>query len=457
MKKNKLSLKVLLGYGSGDIGGNLFFTVIAFWLINYLTDEIGLSGTLAGLVAMLGKTWDAITDPAVGFLSDRTKSRWGRRRPWLLFAAIPLGLAMFNMFRNPKIENVWLLFIWATISFMALSTFYTFVNIPYNSLTPDLTKDFNEKIKLNGFRMIFAVIGTFLGAGAAQPIIEYFRNKTIGYMFMGAIFGGIMTVFALIPFFSVKEPVLKEIPKKRENIFKSYLDILKNIPFLLILIPWTLNIIGITIVTGTLVYYFKYIFMNENLMTPAMIRMLIAALVFIILIIITSKKIGEIGKKKIYFLGMSIFTIAILIIFLFGHKLNVGFTFYIMIFAGIGFSTHYVMPWSILPDTIEYDYSKKGTRKEGVYYGLWTFVIKLGQAFAVFLIGFLLDVFKYIPPKKLLDGMVQPASAIFGIRLLIGPITAFFLILANIVLVFYPINKKRYQEIQEKIKRMEKK
>ena len=448
-QNKKLTLKVLLGYGSGDVGGNLYFTVVALLLMNYFTDIVGLPPILAGIAIMLGKVWDAITDPVVGFLSDKTKSTWGRRRPWLLFASVPLGLSMFNLFKNPGINNNNILFIWACLSFIIISTFYTFVNIPYNALTPDLTKDYNERTKLNGVRMFFAVCGTFLGGALAQPIINTFANKNTGYIIMGALFGGVMTLFAIIPFITVKEPEITEAKINKENIFKSYLSAFKNIPFILILIPWTLNIAGITIITGTLVYYFKYLFNNEYLLTNAMLILLGFAMLFNIIITLSSNFLGKIGKKKIYIIGMSIFTLAVLIIFFFGHKLGLTFLYVFIGLAGIGFSTHYVMPWSIIPDTIEYDYLKNGVKKEGIYYGLWTFLTKVGQAFAALLIGIILNVFGYIP------NVVQSNKAIFGIRLLIGPITALLFIIANIILAFYPINKKKYEEIQQQIKVME--
>ena len=168
------------------------------------------------------------------------------------------------------------------------------------------------------------------------------------------------------------------------------------------------------------------------------------AMLFNIIITLLSKFIGRIGKKKIYFIGMSIFTFAVLIIFFFGHKFGLTFLFIFIGIAGIGFSTHYVMPWSIVPDTIEYDYLKRKVKKEGVYYGLWTFLTKVGQAIAALLIGIIL-----------IPNVLQSERALFGIRLLIGPITAAFFIIANIILVFYPINRKKYEEIQQQIKNME--
>ena len=445
-----LSIPTKLGYGAGDLGGNLFFTVVAFWLTNFLTDEVGLSGTMAGTALLLGKFWDAVTDPAVGVLSDRTRTRWGRRRPWFLFAAFPLGFAFLYMFINPGYKSPTSLFIWAAFAYMLLCTVYTCVNIPYNALTPELTPDFNERTSVNGYRMMFAVVGTLIGAGTALPIISAFPNRTQGFIAMGAIFGAIMTVSSLVPFFFVREKLKEKVPEDKNAIqylLHSYRDAFRNRPFLLILFPWAFNIVGFTVVTATLIYYFKYIFRDEASLTPVLVVMLLTSMICIPISVVVSKRIG---KKMTYLIGMSIVAVAVLVFFAIGHLHTVQFAYGVMFFAGVGLSTHYVMPWAIVPDTVEYDYVQSGVRREGIYYGLWTFVIKLGQAVAGFLVGVILDLFGY-------DGKaaIQPDTALFGIRLLVGPCTAVFFVLANLVLAFYPIDEKTYEGIQARIKERE--
>lgn len=443
--EGKLTYRAKLGYGACDLGGNLFFTVVAFWLMNYLTDEVGLSAAYAGFALMVGKVIDAVTDPTVGFLSDRTRTRWGRRRPWLLFSAVPLGVAFAYMFVNPELDEQLTLFIWAAVTYSILCAVYTGVNIPYNSMHPELTKDFNERTTLSGYRQMFAVMGTLTGAGAAMPIIGLVDDKTSGYMLMGILFGAIMTLTALVPFFTLKEPPHPPV-EKTHNIFKSYLDAFKNRPFLLILLPWAFNITGITVVTATLIYYFKYVFQNEDLITSAILVMLLTSMVFIP---ISVKLANKIGKRPVYILGMSIFSLAVIVFFFLGHKMDIYFAYGVMFFSGMGFSSHYVMPWAIVPDTVEYDYAKTGVRREGIYYGLWTFTIKMGQALAGAFVGIILELFDYIPD------VAQSETAILGIRLLIGPFTAVFFIIGNIILYFYPITKEKYAEIQETIKTME--
>jgi GPH family glycoside/pentoside/hexuronide:cation symporter len=445
-QSGKLPIRVKLGFGVGDLGGNLYFTVIAFWMLNYLTDTVGISAGMAGVVVMIGKIWDAVTDPMMGYISDRTRTRWGRRRPYLLFGSFPWFAAMIFMFTNPRLESHAGLFLWGVIAYCLLSTAFTVVNVPYSSLTPELTKDYHERTSLNGFRSTFMVIGTLLGAGAALPLIKAFPNKNIGFTAMGAIFGALMMGASLITFFSVREPALPEKGKSMMGFFKTYLHVFKNKPFLVIVFTYMGNITAVTVVSGIMIYYFKYIFGSEGMTTVGLLILLVSAMLFIPLAVLVSRRIG---KKTTYTIGMLIISAACIVIFLLGHVIGLVFVFIMMFIAGIGLSTTYPMPWSMVPDTVEYGYLQTGERREGGYYGLWTFISKIGQALAIALSGWILELSGYVPE------VTQSASAQLGIRVLLGPVTAAIFVAAVVVLSFYPLNEKRYNEVLEKIKVME--
>ena len=189
MKGKGLSIGTKLGFGVCDLGGNLFFTIMGFYLLNFMTDVAKLGAGLAGTAMLIGKVCDAITDPTVGFLSDRTKSRWGRRRPWMFWGAIFLFFTMILQYTNPHIESQFWLFIYMAVAYCLLTTAYTMLNIPYGSLTPELTHDFDERTTLNAFRMSFAVVGTFLGAGLVLKIAGAFPSQDTGWTAMAAIMG----------------------------------------------------------------------------------------------------------------------------------------------------------------------------------------------------------------------------------------------------------------------------
>ncbi|MEE8440718.1 MAG: MFS transporter, partial [Spirochaetia bacterium] len=138
-RPDKLSRKTKLGFGVADLGGNLFFTIGGFYFLNFLTESLGLAAGLAGTALMIGKIWDAVTDPAVGYLSDRTHTRWGRRRPYMAVGAVFLLIFMVLMFTNPRIQSDRLLFVWVVVIYCLLNTAYTLINSPYSALTPELT------------------------------------------------------------------------------------------------------------------------------------------------------------------------------------------------------------------------------------------------------------------------------------------------------------------------------
>ncbi len=456
MEGKKLSIGVKAGYGVCDFGGNLFFTATAFVLMNYITDTMGLAAGLAGTALFIGRVWDAFYDPILGYFSDRTKTRMGRRRPYMLAGAIPLFVAMVVMFTNPSFFKEGMsqtsLFVFTTIVYILLCTAYSTVNIPYSSLSPELTDDYHERTSLNGFRFGFAAIGTLVGAGAAWPIVGLMKDKNMGFVLLGIVYGGIMLVTALITIITVKEPEdLK--PAKSRGFIETYIEVFKNGPYLLVLATYVLHIIAITIVSGVAVYYFDYVLAARQAIdskaqtTLAMLILIGTAFVFIPISVFLSKRVG---KKIVYSLGFIIIAAVLMVLFAYGHRMPVSFTLGMMCVMGTGFGFTYALPYAIVADAIEYDYMRTGERREGSFFGIWTWGLKLGQALAALSMGWILQSMGYIK-----EALPQSPSAELGIRLLLGPIPAAVFILAAIVLYFYPITEKRYEEIQEQIKKME--
>jgi GPH family glycoside/pentoside/hexuronide:cation symporter len=452
-QKEKLSLKTKLGFGVCDLGGNLFFTLMGFWLLNFFTDTLGLIPALAGISIMIGRIWDAITDPLVGYISDNTYTKWGRRRPYIFFGAIFLFIFMIVMFYNPGIKDQTTLFWWCTIVLCLLFTAYTFTSIPYSSLTPEITTDYNERTSLNGYRMSFAIVGTFIAAGLAFPIIDAFSKKfnvdgmvkidrSNGFFVMAIIFGLVMMISAMITVFSVKEKISLDQKKEKVTIFKDAVGIMKNLPYLLVLFTYTFNIIGVTVLSNIMIYYFKYVFMNEGLTTLAFIFLLVPAFVSIPLWVKLSEKIG---KKWAYALGMGLISVVLMVNFFLAQYFGVTFFFIMLILAGLGFATGYVLPWAIIPDTVDYGFLQTRKRNEGIYYGAWTFFSKTGQSFASFLVGVVLQLSGFVA------NINQSEKVIFTIRLLLGPVATVFYLIAILILIFYPIDKKMHDDILKKI------
>ncbi|MDD4772778.1 MAG: MFS transporter [Eubacteriales bacterium] len=436
----KLPLRVKAGFGVGDLGGNLFFTAMGFYSLIYLTDTVGLAAVLAGAVVLIGKFWDAVTDPMMGFISDRTRSRWGRRRPYLLFGALPLLLSMAYFFSAPDFSGAQAAgMVWTTVSLCVLNTAYTVVNIPYGSLTPEITKDFKERTALNGFRFSFAVIGTILGAALVLPIIDLAGGDRAGYPIVGLIFGIIMAGSILITFFAVREPDHSQTPRPTEKFFDTFKIVFKNHVYMRLAAVYTLNLTGITFVQTMLVYYFKYIYRNEPMTTVALVMLLGVAMICVPLSVPVAKKIG---KKRTYQLALGILTVSCVTLFAFGHIFGMTFTFVLMVFAGVGVGFGYVPPFAMLPDVVEVDAVQTGTRKEGAYYGMWTFFSKCGVALSAAFSGALLSLAGFVPNLA-----VQPQTAIFAIRLAIGPLPALIFLAGIKLMQSYPLDERTYDAV----------
>ncbi len=440
-----LPLRTKLGYGVGDLGGNLFFTIMGFWLLNFVTDNLGLAASLAGLALLIGRAWDAVTDPLMGTLSDRTVSRWGRRRPYLLFgsAAMVVGMTLVFLEVGGRGWSTGALFAWVVFAVCVVSTAYTVVFIPYAALTPELAQDFQERTNLNGYRMAWAIVGTLLGAGAFTIVVDLAAGAGAGagYTVAGALFGVISAAAVLITFASVRERPVTRGRAPAGNVFAGYAAALKVRPFRLALFPWALFMTGIVVATSAVPFYFEHLYGRPELASLASLALLLAAFAAIPGWVWLS---GRIGKRTAYNAGMALFGAALLAAYLFAHR-DPTVLFVLMALAGVGLATNYVMPWSIIPDVVDYDELENGQRREGVFYGMWTFLQKLGLGLAGAVSGAVLQWTGYVPDAA------QTPLALHGIRLLIGPIPALFFIAGILVLARYPIDRAAHAAIRAKL------
>jgi GPH family glycoside/pentoside/hexuronide:cation symporter len=263
--------------------------------------------------------------------------------------------------------------------------------------------------------------------------------------FLYAFFGFLAVLSLMFTFFSVREPEHFEKPRG-ENILRSLGDVFTNKPYLFLLTAWFSNSTAVAVMESMLVYYYKYVFQAEGAVTLAMITLLVVTIATIPFWVWLAKRLS---KKTTYIIGMSLTLLAVVVFAFTADALGQVGALAIMVVAGFGFSSHYVLPWAMAPDTIEFGYARTGVRREGVYYSIWTFVIALGGALAGFLVGQSLDLFGYIP------NIAQSATSILGIRLLIGPLPALLILISNLALIFYPLDKKRYEEVQAAVRARE--
>jgi GPH family glycoside/pentoside/hexuronide:cation symporter len=320
-----------------------------------------------------------------------------------------------------------------------LNTAYTVVNIPYGSLTPDLTKDFKERTTLNGYRFSFAVVGTILGAGIVLPIVNLAGDPHKGFSVVGLLFGVLMAGTILTVFFNVHESASSQADRPREKFFPTFLAVFKNSTYMRLAAVYTMNLTGLTFVQTMLVYYFKYIYRNEDMTTVALLLLLGVAMVCVPISVLVAKRLG---KKRTYQLALGILTVSCLAIFFFSHTLGMGFTLGVMVFGGVGIGFGYVPPFAMLPDVVEVDAVRTKNRRDGAYYGMWTFFSKIGVALAAALAGVFLGFAGFVA-----NVAEQTGATILTIRLLIGPVPAVIFLTGIFLVQKYQLDEKTYNEI----------
>lgn len=462
LTSTKLDLKTKLAYGAGDFGPAITANISIFYLLLFFTNVAGIPAGLAGSILMIGKIWDAINDPIVGLLSDKTKSRrWGRRLPWMFYGAIPFGLFFFLQWIVPPFSsqpgnNVWPLF-WYYVGIGILSqALFTVVNLPYTAMTPELSQDYDERTSLNSFRFTFSIGASILSLIFAKIVFSLISDPQQKYL----VLAGICTVLAVLSLywcvFGIRDRILafetqhNQIKQTPEIPFFQQIKIaFSNRPFLFVISIYLFSWLGVQITATVLPYFVIYCMkLKESQVPTVLIAVQGTALLMLSLWSYLSKKLG---KKIVYFLGMSIWIIGASGIF-FLQPDQIILMYILAFMAGCGVSTAYLIPWSMIPDVIELDELQTGQRREGIFYGFMVLLQKFGLAFGLFITGQVLQAAGF---QENIAGQIelpiQPDSALLAIRVIVGPIPTICLILGLILTFFYPITREMHTEIMLKL------
>lgn len=443
----KLSVFDKLKFGVGEFGLSAITAMLQFYMLFFYTDIVGINPGLAGTAMLVGKiTWDMVNDVLFGYFEDMTKSRWGRRRPYLIFCSIPLMLAFWLLMSIPEGLSGATAF-WTIIgTFILFDTFHTLVATAYSAMTAEITEDYDERTSVSTYRMVFSIVGYLLGAGITAVLADIISNSfgisiKDAWSYIGLIYGAIAAITLLIPGLFLKTPVL-EIKKTEFPPIKAVFSTLKNKPFTKFLIISMIMSTAFTMVTTMLPYYLIYQLDMADSQLIVMFLMLGTLAIFLVPCAIMS---GKIGKAKTYALGIIIAGSALSI----GFLLPQGKSTLIYVLAaivGLGFSSQWVCPHSMMPDVIEYDELETGERREGIYYGMQATAGKITGALGSAMCGWGLEWFGYV------DGAKQSASALFAIRGMFALIPAILLLICVPLLLKYPVTKESHEKVVEKLK-----
>jgi len=440
-----------------------FGTLRQIFYAIFLTDVVGLDARLASVAALLGIIWDAVNDPIVGMISDRVHTRWGRRRPFLLFFSIPFGLGFLLLWWAPPWQSQIAVMITVTLAFMISDSLQTLITVPFFALTPEITPDYDERTTLTGYRMFFNLLASLSTAVAAPIIVDNVvlagATQQQGYMTVAALFGGLAAVPFLLIFLVVREQYDKDEASKPTPPFKETVRTAwGNIPFRFATGLYMLNWITFDLVALMLPYFLVYWVAQGNLLASVEVfgqKIALESVVLGVLLITAVVALPfwmwlahRLSKRSAYIIGMSFWACVQTLIFLVQPQ-QINLILILAVLAGLSVSTAHVLPEAIFPDVIEWDELRTRRRQEGVYYGAKNFVRKLTGAVAIFSALQVLGWFGYqSPPKDAIQFSQQPLT-LDAIRWLTGPTGAVLLISAIVIAYFYPLTRERHARIRK--------
>ncbi|MCJ7718159.1 MAG: glycoside-pentoside-hexuronide (GPH):cation symporter [Anaerolineales bacterium] len=441
---NMLSRRQKLMYGAGDIGFSLTSTILGVYFLFFMIEVVGLRPAVAAIPIGIGKVWDFINDPIFGYISDRTRTRWGRRRPYLLFGALPLALTFTMLWYRPDFESTAALVAYYSIAYIIFEASATLLYMPYFALTPELTSDYDERTSLTSYRMFFSILGSLLAFTLPLIIIGSFTPENAPkVLLMGAIFGLISALPMFITFFGTKEREDYS-DLEKPTLWESLNSVWKNVPFRYGLGIFLATWISVDILQSSLLFYVKYVVQRESQNDIIMATIFVIAMFALPIWNWVSKRWS---KRYAYIFGIAFWAVVQMVLILMNPSTPLGLILVLCSMAGIGVAAAHVLPWAILPDAIEWYEYQTGERHEGMFYSITTLARKVTSAVSVTFIGPILEITGYQP-----NVAIQSEQALRGIKLVIGPIPAVLLVIGIIIAFKYPLGRDEFLKIVEELK-----
>ena len=432
-----------IGYASGDFASCLYFGVFMNFLNYYYTDVFGISAAAVGTMVLITRTWDWINDPIMGVVADRTKTRMGKFRPWLLWMIIPwvvMGILTFTSFDLSPTGKL----VYAYVTYTLLTMVYTMINIPYSALMGVMTAHSEDRTVLASFRFIGAFSGTFFVNGTMLFLVGFFGrgNEPLGFTLTVTLYALMAAGLFFMTFATTKERI-KAPETQKTSLARDLKALVKNGPWLVMIAVSILTIMWIAIRGGATIHFFKYASSSEHWGSLFLVA---SNVVQIIGVIITKQITAFLGGKKRAFIIINLVSGVLIALFYFIDPKNIPLIMVHQIVSS--FIAAPLMPlfWSMIADTADFGAWKLGQRSTGLLFSAGTFSQKIGWSIGPALALWLLGSFGFVANVE------QSPETIHGLRLIMSWIPAGFAVLAGLTVFLYKIDPKMEYEMEEAMK-----
>ncbi|PLX01694.1 MAG: MFS transporter [Marinilabiliales bacterium] len=438
---NKLSIKEKLGYGVGDTASHFVWDMVGFWILIFYTDTFGISAAVAGTIMLIARVWDMISDPIMGVIADRTNTKWGKFRPYLLWMALPYSILAVMTFSTPDLGQTGKV-IYAGATYLLLMTVFTAINLPYSSLGAVMTSNSNERAGLNSYRFVFAFTGQLIVTGTALYLANYFGNgdNAKGYQYTLILFSVISFILFMITFKSTKERVSPP-PKQQSNLKKDLRDLFNNRPWVILFFVVILSFVMFALQNLSIAYYFKYYVGVEQ---QVQVFNVVGTIALIAGIPLSKPLARRFGNKNV-FMASSFISGLFFVLLYFPSNDDVTAFYVLNILAKFTYAPAVPLLWTMLADSADYSEWKTGRRATGLVFSAATFAQKAGWGLGGALAGWLLALYQFTPNVE------QTTEAITGIKLMISVYPGLLYISCGFILLFYNINRETNLLMQEEL------
>lgn len=436
---HKLSMPRKLGFTLGDYASNLYWQSMSIFLLFFYTDAVGLSAAVAGLIFMVASIVDALTDPLMGSIADRTRTRHGRYRPYILYGCVPLGFCFVLMYYKPPLEGL-LLVLWLMTSHIIFRFAYTAVTIPYTSLNARLTDNSDERSTIAGMRMMFGVMAGLTVSYFTFPLVTRFGGIQSPEGFAGAaiVFALIATIVYPFVYLVTHEPAEFETASPVSYNFASYWRLLTgNKAFWVLMIGGCVAFVCAVSLGKSVLYYFKYYLEDEPAARYALMAMSASGLIIIPGWVLATKFLG---KQIVWFVAVIWGLVSLGYFWMIDITSPLWMAVWLVVTGAstLGLAMTF---WSMLPDTVEYGEWTTGERTESFIFGLGQFFLKIALGIGAGLFGVLFDLVGYVP------NVPQSPATLTGLKTIMILLPASGLLLAGLLMWFYPLRKGVHEGI----------